>query len=157
MALLTLTTRGEAELCQYHCQLLMAHTHSTNRQMLRPQEILHLAVHEKAYGKCDIETSFRHFWVLRVHPGLVSSILGNSFVVFFLFFFSLHLINLQRRKKSSNECSKLLWTNNMLYKPINIPLFDLLDCWKGSFDYYPSPTNSLQPFTNYMINSLQKH
>lgn len=64
--------------------------------------MLHLAMHEKAYGKRDIETSFRHFSVLRVHPGLVSSILESSFV--FLFFFSsIHLINLQRERKKKKK------------------------------------------------------
>lgn len=72
--------------------------------------MLHLAMHEKAYGKSDIETSFGHSSVLRVHPGLVSSILESSFVLIFFFFSSIHLINLQRKKKrkSSIEWLKLL-------------------------------------------------
>lgn len=104
------------------------HTHSTHRQ----QEMLHLAMHEKAYGKSDIETSFRHFSVLRVHPGLVSSILESSFV-FLLFFFLLFTQSTYRererkKRKSTIEWLKLLWTENtMLYKPINIPSFDFLD------------------------------
>lgn len=93
----------EQTLCQRHCQDLMvtAYTHSAHRQLLRQQQMLHLAMHEKAYGKCDIETSFRHFRVLCVHPRLVSSILESSFV--FLFFFFIHLINLQREREKKKK------------------------------------------------------
>lgn len=63
--------------------------------------MLHLAMHEKAYGKSDIETSFGHSSVLRVHPGLVSSILESSFVLifFFFFFYSLNQPTEKEKKK----------------------------------------------------------
>lgn len=69
--------------------------------------MLHLAMHEKAYGKRDIETSFRHFSVLRVHPGLVSSILESSFVFLFFFFYSLNQPT--EREKEKKEKSTIEW------------------------------------------------
>lgn len=108
-------------------------------------------MHEKAYGKCDTET-FSRSAVLRVHPGLVSSILESSFVFGFGGgFVTPYSLNQptkrERGKKSTTEWLKLLWTEQItLYKSINIPSFDFLDnnlVSKGSFDYYPSSTNFL--------------
>lgn len=87
MAMVLLTTGvGADPLSMFHqARMVSSHTRSIHRQPLWQQWMLHLAMHEKAYGKRDIETSFRRFCVLRVHPGLVSSTLESSFVFLFLF------------------------------------------------------------------------